>query len=436
MPGVLRHRIAALIPKGPIASSIMSLAGGTAAAQIITACAMPIVTRLYTPAQIGVISLFLAFFSFWTALLSWRYESALLIAADDAESHLIFRVGSGCVMLMSLLGLPVLMLFIAGNALGFGLLPWWSAWAAVPILMGYGQFMMYRSWGLRGGYVRDISKATVTRSASNAGGRVVLGLLGAGIPGLFAAELLGAWGAMGALYRTVHRRFEPSRPLFRWSALMQVMQRYSKFAKYEMPSVALDKLSLTLPVPMVAALYGPAAAGWFGLAKLLVAIPNAQIGAAVADVFQMELARAVREREYTAAKQLFYKLLRKLSLLGLLPLAGTMLLGPWLVPLIFGKSWEQMGVIVVCIAPWIYAALVVSTLSRLLSVFQEQKIKLVYDIFTLLLVLAIYYLSRWLGFDLVAMVSLLSAANVVAYGLYLLILKNVIERRACTSGIQ
>lgn len=422
------HWLADILPKGSIARGIVALASGTATAQAITACSMPVVTRLYTPAQIGVISLFLSFFGFWASLLSWRYESALLIASDDAESHLVFRVGSRCVLFTSLIALPVLLILRNNSVLGFGLLPWWSAVVAVPILFGYGQFMMYRSWGLRGGYVKDISKATIARSASNAVTRVVLGLAGAGVPGLFAAEFMGAWGATGTLYRTVHQRFAPSRPSMHWPALMQVMKRYSKFAKYELPSVALDKLSLTLPVPMIAALYGPAAAGWFGLAMLLVAIPNAQIGAAVADVFQMEMARAVREKRYMAARRLFYQLLRKLSLLGLIPLAATVLLGPLLVPLVFGKTWGPMGEIVVCIAPWLYSGLVVSTLSRLLSVFQEQRIKLIYDIFTLILVMAVYYLCRQLGFNLIHMVLFLSAANILAYGVYLLILKSVMDK--------
>jgi len=422
MVSVLNRWLAGMAPKGPIARGIVALAGGTAVAQAITACTTPIVTRLYSPAEVGVISLFIAFFGFWSSLLSWRYEAALLIAVDDAESHLVFRAGSGCVLIMSLLALPVLFALRAANVLGFGLLPWWSAWVAIPILFGYGQFMMYRSWGLRGGYVKDISKATVARSASNATTRIVLGVAGAGVPGLFAAELMGAWGATSTLYRTVHQRFAASRPLIHWSAVKAVMAKYSNFARYELPSVAVNQLASTMPVPMVAALYGASAAGWFGLARLLVAIPNAQIGGAVADVFQMELARAIREQKYAGARKLFYKLLRKLSLFGLLPLTATMLLGPWLVPLVFGKSWSQMGVIAACIAPWLYAALVVSTLSRLLSVLQAQQYKLIYDTFSAAITFVVYFVARNLSLSLIPMVIAMTSANVMAYGVYLWVL--------------
>jgi O-antigen/teichoic acid export membrane protein len=407
----------------------MALTGGTVVANAITACATPVVTRLYTPAQIGVISLFLAFFGFWSSLLSWRYESALLIASDDAESHVVFRVGSLCVVLMSVFALPALLILRNDNVLGFGLLPWWSAWLTVPILLGYGQFMMYRSWALRGGIVKDIGKAAVARSASNVITRVVLGTAGVGVPGLFAAELMGAWGATGSLYRNVNRRFAASRPSIDWPKLKTAMMRYSKFATFELPSTAINQLALTIPVPMVAALYGPTPAGWFGLARLIVAIPNAQIGAAVADVFQMELARAVREHRYADAKQLFFKLLRKLALFGLLPLALTMVLGPTCVPFVLGSSWTQMGIISACIAPWLYAALVVSTLSRLLSVLQVQQYKLAYDILTTSMTILVYFIARSTAMGMMHMIELMSASNVIAYGGYLALLVFVARTR-------
>jgi O-antigen/teichoic acid export membrane protein len=422
------EKLSGLFPKSHIGRGILALAGGTAVAQLITAGAMPVVTRLYSPAQIGVISLFIAFFGFWSPLLSWRYESALLVAANDEESHFVHKVGIACVVLTSLLSAPVLYGLVHGGILGFSLIPAWSALAGVPIFLGYGLFMMDRAWGLRSRFVGDISKATMARSASNAVTRIVLGVIGAGIPGLFAAELAGAWGARGALRRAIKRQYSSSRPTIKWQGMLVAARRYAKFAKYEMPSVAIDQLAITIPVPMVAALYGAQAAGWFGLARILVALPNAQVGRAVADVFQMELARTVREGQHQAARHLFYKLLGKLSIFGLLPLAGTILLGPWLAPWIFGKPWAEMGIIAAWISPWLYAALVVNSLSRLLSVLERQEYKLIYDISALLLIALVYGVARYWSFTLIQTIALLTCANVVGYVIYLLVLLHVVSR--------
>lgn len=423
------------MPTGRVAHGFVMLTGGTVTAQAITACAMPIVTRLYTPAQVGVISVFLAFFSFWTSLLSWRYESALLVARDDGESHEIFRLGVLCVVVTSMLAWPALWLLRENAIFGFGLLPAWSGWAAAPILCGYGIFMMLRMWSLRGGLVRNIAQASIARSASNALIRVALGLLGGGVPALFTAELFGAWGGAGALYRAARGRFATTRPGGRgWRSVKEVMIRYSRFVKYELPSVAIDNIASTIPVPMLASLYGAEAAGWFGMARLLVAIPNAQVGRAVGDTFQMELARAIREHDYAEAHRLFYRLLLLLSLFGLLPLIGFIAFGALLVPHIFGKSWTEMGWISACIAPWMYAALVVSPLSNLLSVIQAQQYKLVYDIFLALLMIMVYYLARESLFSMHSTVVCLSFVSVLAYAMYLAVLLFVMKNRVSGRG--
>ncbi|MDO1528143.1 oligosaccharide flippase family protein [Fulvimonas sp. R45] len=428
MLAILRERIAACLPRGRLARGIVALASGTAAAQAITVCMMPIVTRLYTPAQIGVISLFLAFFGFWSATLSLRYEYALLIARDDEESHVVHRLAVVLVVVMSVLGLPILLGLQRTGMLGFELLPNWAPFAAVPILLGYGIFMVYRSWALRAGTVNDITKATIARSAANAGTRVALGLFGGGTIALFAAEFAGAWGAMLELARNARKHFASSKPIsIRRCDLVGVARRFSKFPAFETPSTWVNQLALTLPLPMVASLHGAAAAGWFGLARAMVGIPNTQIGSAVADVFQMELASALVAGEAARARGLFYKLMRKLALFGLVPLVAVIVLGPWLVPWIFGQKWKAAGWAAAIIAPWLYAALVVSSLSRTLSVIQAQEYKFVYDVGAASLFILAFFVAKYTHPSFLELVSILSGTGVLSYIIYLVLLVVVVE---------
>lgn len=430
MTSFLLQRIMSIMPKDRISRGIMTLAGGTAAAQIITVGAMPIVTRLYSPAQIGVISLFVAFFLFWSPALSLRYEYALLIAQDDVETHVVHRLAALCVGITSLMGFPVLWILIKYHILGFELLPGWAVFFALPVLFGYGQFMVYRSWALRAGIVSSITTASIARSAANAGTRITLGFAGGGIVGLFIAELAGAWGPAAALYNSVRKRFAPSKPAVISNEMLRgVARRYVKFPLFETPSTLVNQLALTLPLPMIASLHGATAAGWFGLARAMVGIPNAQIGSAVADVFQVELARAVLVKDHRRARHLFYKLLTKLSLFGLVPLAGVMLFAPLVVPFIFGSTWGKAGLAAAAIAPWLYASLVVGSLSRVLSVLQAQEYKMLYDVIVLLLFVGIYMVVRATDLGFLSMVIALSAAGVVSYIVYLIVMIVVVEKQ-------
>ncbi|MBD8872848.1 oligosaccharide flippase family protein [Rhodanobacter sp. DHB23] len=402
-------------------------------AQAINVCSTPVVTRLYTPAQMGVIALFISFFTFWSPALSLRYEYALLIAKDDAESHVVLRLAVAVVVGMSFLGLPVLWGLHRAEVLGFGLLPDWAPLAGVAILLGYGVFMVYRSWALRAGIVKQITKATVMRSAASATTSIALGLLTGGIPALFAAQFMASWAAMLKLTRNVRRHFVSSRPeRVLGREIAAAAKRYVKFPLFETPSTWVNQLTASLPVPMIVTLFGASAAGWYGLARTIVGIPNAQIGTAVADVFQMEVSSAVVAGDATRVRGLFYKLMRKLALIGLLPMVGVMVLCPLLVPWVFGHAWREAGYVAAIIAPWMYVALIVSPLSGVLSALQAQEYKLIYDVVSIVLIAVAFLLAKAWHLGLLQFIAALSATAMLGYIVYAIVIVAVVEARLRT----
>lgn len=426
----LKASLNSRLPRGAIGRSILLLAGSTAAAQLIGICAMPFVTRLYTPEQIGIVSLFLSFFGFWVTTLSWRYEYALLIARDDAESHVICRLAIGIVIFMSLLAVPLLWMLQLGNVMEFELLPAWAPIVACPILIGHGIFMVYRSWALRAGLVRNITQASIYRSGTGALSKIGLGALGWGVSGLFMAELAAACASMFRLLAVTTKHYFVSKPKrIGTTVLLATVKRYAKFPLLEMPSAWLDALALALPLPLVATLYGSEAAGWFGLARMVVSAPNTQIGSAVADVFQMELAKAVLDRDVARARQLFYAIMKKTALFGLAPLVGMVAFLPWLMPIVFGDKWAQAGQAAAALAPWFFAALIISPLSRALSVLQAQEFKLIYDISAVGLLLTAFFCAKYLNFSFIEFCLAISLANMVGYIVYCAVLIRLIESR-------
>ena len=419
-----------LKPQNSIYRSIVMLSGGTALAQLIVICTLPFVTRLYTPAEIGTVSLFLSFFGFWVTNIALRYEQALMIATDDEESHVVLRLATILVFSMSLLGVPVLWLLQKNQVLEFQLLPIWAPLVAFPILLGYGLFKVYRSWALRAGLVSQITQASIIRAGAMAGTKLGLGLFGGGVVALFVAELAGAMSSMHKLMQATKQHFASSKPpSIGFAQMRQAGLKYVKFPTLDTPSAWMDSLALMLPLPMVASLYGAEAAGWFGLARMVLSLPNAQIGAAVADVFQMSLAEAVRDKDQHRARGVFYIVLKKLSLIGLIPLAISIVVLPWAFPIVFGQQWAPAGTVAAALAPWLYAAFVISPLSRALPVLQVQEWKLFYDVTALGLLSGCYVLASSLALSLIEFCLLVSAANAIGYAVYALVLYLLVESR-------
>lgn len=412
------------------AHNVLLLASSTALAQLISVGVMPLVTRLYSPSELGTIAIFIAFLGFWAGTLSLRFESALLIAESQVESHVVCRLAIIIAVCMSLIGAALLYLLQSLKLMGFELLPIWAALIATPIFMGYGFFMVYRAWALRAGLLKLITRTTITRSGAGAVSKLSFGFMGWGVLGLMLAELIAACASMLKLVIATTRHYASSKPAhIKQSALRAASKRYAKFPLLEAPSVWLDALAQALPVPLIAMLYGAEAAGWFGLARTVVSVPNAQIGSAIADVFQMELSKAALARDASRAQALFRSIMSRALLFGLVPLLLTVFLLPHFMPWVFGAAWAQAGAVAAALAPWFYAALVISPLSRALSVLQAQELKLYYDIAIVFLLLLAFGLARVMAWSLLEFCFAISMANVLGYLIYYQILSRVMKSK-------
>jgi O-antigen/teichoic acid export membrane protein len=94
----------------------------------------------------------------------------------------------------------------------------------------------------------------------------------------------------------------------------------------------------------------------------------------------------------------------------------VMALAPFAFPMVFGKAWEQAGVMLALMSPYLWLALIVSPLSRILLVRQRAELKLAADV----VCLALPVLSLWLTRDqpVLRSVSAFSFSSVVAYLFY------------------
>lgn len=423
-------QIRALFKTSIVVQRITILASGTALAQLVGICAMPLITRLYSPEEIGIAALFLTFIGFWLNTIAFRYEHALLNASDDVESHLLIRLCTFLVVLMSILAMPLMLFLQESHFFEFQQLPDWAPIIVFPILLGSGLSLVFRFWALRGGLIDKISQTTVMRSVMLVATKISMGLFGAGILGLLVAELVGAFASTLKLMKDTIRFFAASRPAHvELMQLCSIAFKYSKFPRVEMPSAWLDTLAMLLPLPIIASLYGVEAAGWFGLARMVVSLPNSQVGSAIADVFQMQFATLVIDRNNKAARSLFNLILSKLALIGLLPFVITIFALPFLFSYVFGNDWSYAGLISASLAPWLYMAFVVSPLSRALTILQEQEFKLLYDSIALGLMVACYFISKNIELTLLEFCFLMSITQAFAYIAYGVVIYLRLTRR-------
>lgn len=408
--------------------NVVVLSGGGAVAQLIPVILTPVLTRLYAPAEMGILALYLAFIGFFANGTTLGYSLAIVSATTDEEATDLVIVSAAAVIPVAIIGTILFWVLTVRGWLGFESLSN-NAW--IPMggsLILTGGFFILRYWLVRTENYQRISKATVAQSIGRVGTQVLVGVAGLGWGGLLWSEVLGrALGLCIMLRQKQSDIFESVLPP-KYRRLRTVALKYRKFPLYTTPSSLINNLTLVLPVPLISNYFGIQAAGQFSIASRVLLLPMAMIGASVGDVFHKRIAAYSQEKPERAFPFLLM-VSGSLFLIGLIPLVVVTLFGETLWTTILGDEWRTAGKIAAAIAPWAAMQFAVGPVSQIVSVYQGQELKLIYDVLGLTSIIVVFSLSSQLNWSLIETCSFLGLSQASVYGVYFLLLTRIVKKR-------
>lgn len=405
--------------------SVVVLVSGTALAQLIPILVMPIVSRLFSPEDFGVLGLFTAFVSVATATVSLSFHLAIVSNATNRTAAILAGLGLLAIVPMSLISLGGLAIVRQRELLGFGALAvsdlvW--AWFA---LVAVGVFGVFRYWQVREHGFGAISRATVGQSVGRVAGQVITGLLSLGGSGLVFAEALGRTFGVSYLGRLSFSTLRSHLVNSNRREFWHVAKEFRKFPLLNMPSSVINTLGSAMLIPLVASSYGIVVSGQFSMGYRVLTLPIAVIGSAVADVFHSQLVRAA-ERGTVHARKLFFAVSGGLFLAGLLPSIVIMMFGQQIVAVVLGEQWSQAGLIASGLMPWLLGSFAVSPVSRVVMVYRGQELKLVYDLLNIAGIVGVFMLGRREEWAIEYTAQVLGWTQALAYAVYFLLLWRIL----------
>lgn len=425
-----RGRIDFVIKRLWASSSVRGFAiltSGTVLAQALPVLLTPLVTRLYSADEIGMLGLWTSFVTFAMSVVTLGYSQAIVAAKNDSESAELAILSTRLVIPMSVLAGVFFIFLIQNELLGYGELPVWSALAMVASLALTGVFFILRYWLVRFGQYREISTVTVSQSVGRMLTQVIAGFLGVGWVGLIAGELVGRAAGMGRAWRSSRASFRASLPPIETGRLRRLAHENKDFAIYATPSSLINNLALVLPVPLITLHYGIHAAGQYSIASNVMVLPLALIGTSIGDIFHSRIA-AISRTEPDKAIPLFTKVVLGLLTAGVFPMVMISLYGGQLFGTVLGPNWRMSGEIAGALTPWILLQFAARPASRLVQVYRGQRIKLAYDILVLSSVSGAISFGAMHGWSIVKTCTLLGWTQAFAYGIYILLLRRILRR--------
>lgn len=396
------------------------------AGQLVAVCALPAITRLYSPADMGYYGLLLSYIGLASVAVSLKYETAIMTPAEPDEgvrlTLLAMLVAVPASALLSLL----LVALIRHSLLGFGILPISAVWWTFAALLLTGIFSSLRFFLLRHEHFEAITKVSFAQNLARVATQILTGLFKLGWLGLITGEIAGRSSGLRVLLRPFYTVLRDGWRQLNTRDFLRTMNRFRRFPLFSLPSSLVDTAAVTVVLPLLAHYHGAAAAGLFALAQRVLTLPAGLVGQSVADAFHARLSVAARQRP-CEIRTVFVRTAHLLTLVSVPPTLLFMCVGRPLFALAFGESWRVAGAIAVAMAPWTLAQLVVSPLSRAVFVLSGQATKLIYDAVSLGLVLLVLVSASRAGYDIVNTVWLISAARVVSYGVYFLVLRRIVH---------
>lgn len=380
--------------KGHFRRSVFVLVGGAAFGHIITALALPVATRLYSPADFSVLAIFASVVSIVSIAACLRFDIAVPIATSDEEAAnlvvlaLLFAVLISLIVGVTVAIIPRSLLEQLGLA---AINPYlWLLPLGILLAATYSAF---QGWFVRRSSFGLIARSRVFQSAAMAGGQIGLGAAGVAPLGLlFGHTLNPAIGCLVLGYRVFAQEARLFGTISRESlhATFRVFSRFPKFSTFE---ALCNSAAIQLPVIMIAALAIGPEAGYLTLAMSVMQAPMALIGNAIGQVY---LSQAPDEYRNGNLGQFTVETLSGLAKVGIGPLIFAAIVAPDGFAIVFGENWRRAGEMLAWMTPWFIAQFLSSPLSMAVHVTNHSGIALTLQLFGLFVrILAVWSASYW-----------------------------------------
>jgi O-antigen/teichoic acid export membrane protein len=404
------------------ARSVAIVASGTAGAQAITIAFAPIITRLYGPEAFGLLGTFIAILAIAAPIAALTYPIAIVLPKDDRDAMRLVRLSILLSFGMALLASVFLLVggewltttLGAESVAGYLLL--------IPVAMLFGAWLqIVHQWLIRKKQFGVIARSAIAHSLIVNSAKSGIGWFHPVGAVLIVLATLGNALLASLLFIGARNRYqaEPDKSEAGPGATLNALaSRHRDFPLYRAPQHIINAISQSLPILMLAAFFGPSAAGFYTLGKMVMGLPSTLIGKAVNDVFYPKITEAAHNGENLPRH--IVRATGALLVIGIIPFGLVFLFGPWLFGFVFGDDWTMAGEY----ARWLALFFLLNFINKpsvaAVPVLGIQRGLLVYELFStgtkaLGLVAGFY----WFGSDLWA-VALFSIIGVLAYSAMML----------------
>lgn len=364
-------------------------------AQAIGLLCYPILTRIYTPSDFGLLNLFISIGSFLVLISTAEYHYAIALPKEEEKAVACFHAG-GLILLVTCVLCIIASFFSESIATLFNTPSLANIFPLMVLFVGFtGLWNLLNYWLIRNKEFNRISTFQLALSGGNVVSKYALGKAGFLHTGL-------VWGAVvGQIIAVTSCLMGKSRhlltPLFHTSRqdTISMARTYRKYPLYSLPRVLLNSINNNLPILLLTPVFGTAQLGLFGMAVTLSFRPINMVVSSFYQVFLQHNTDKVHHHKSIVSTLRRFTLYTALVTLPCFTLLYFIL--PSLTAWLLGEEWRTTGEYIRWMLPWLALTLLVSPMGHLTDLFMKQNWWLGFEIFSFALRITALFWGMYQG---------------------------------------
>lgn len=350
--------------------------------QVLGFFVLPIVTRLYSPSDLGLVAIYGSIIGPLGVFSNLAYSSAIILPKKEEEATNLFAICLFFTIVVALLSTSFI--FLKNTPI----LSWLKVeelsdylWLIPVSLIFHGLYMSFRYWNIRNQRYGYISTAKIFRFITNNGIILIAGFAGHA-SGLFIifGGIVGGMASIAVLSKSVWKK---NKQMFiesiRFSKMKRIAIKYSKFPKFILLNNFFEKFTAQMPVYILSIYFSQTIIGFYALGLRLLGMPMNLLGNAIGEVFFQKASQEVIESSI-----LLEKLFKYLVFFGLPVFCFLGLVGAESFSVIFGEAWREAGLFAQILSLFMLTKFITTPASYLMLLFEKQEYSIYLNIATLI----------------------------------------------------
>jgi O-antigen/teichoic acid export membrane protein len=359
--------------------SMLILMRGTVAAQGIGFAVLPLLTRLFTPADFGVLQLYQSIMAVLMVIATFRFEIAILRAETAEELKAVLILCAIINLLISILIFVIAVILYLTDCKFGATYPSYLIWC-LPIaflINGTMQYVTY--WLTRDKAFGQSSNGKIAQAMGYVSAASATGLVNSSGIGLLAADIVSKLFSLIYSANWCRNKWQNLGLFPSWPRIKAIAWKFHEFPFVAVPGGLLNCFGGIMTPVMIYATFSANVSGQFGLVERSLTLPIGIIIVSVSQVFSAQVSEALRQNS-SEGLRLFHRYAIFLFAVGIVPTIILAFAAPTLFKLLFGPQWALAGQFAAIIAPAYCLMLVSGGTNMILMLLGMQKMQIAWEI--------------------------------------------------------